>query len=57
MNIVHMNEGTKAEFELEGCVLTLGALIFDIDEEQLDTEKVISVFADTAGQLALEGDA
>jgi len=57
MNIVHMNEGPKAAFELEGCVLTLGELIFDIGEEQVDTEKVISVFADATGQLALEGDA
>lgn len=57
MNIVHMNDGAKAAFELEGCVLTLGPLIFDIGEEQFDTEKVISVFADPAGQLALEGDA
>lgn len=57
MNIVHMNEGAKAAFELEGCVLTLGSLIFDIGEEQLDTEKVISVFTDASGQLALDGDA
>lgn len=57
MNIEHMNEGEKAAFELEGCVLTLGSLIFDIGDEQADTERVISVFADAAGHLSLDGEA
>lgn len=56
MNIVHMNAGAKTAFELEGGVLTLGSLIFDIREAQTDTERVISVFTDAAGQLSLEGD-
>ncbi|MFN8682762.1 hypothetical protein ACDP63_16710 [Paracoccus sp. P2] len=58
MNIVHLNEGAKLAFELEGCVLTLGGtLTINLAEEQQDTERVISVFADAAGQPELEGDA
>ncbi len=56
MNIQHLNEGRKAEFELDGCELTLGNLVIDLAEEQRDNERVISVFAGTDGQLSLEGD-
>lgn len=57
MNIQHLNEGRKVEFELDGCELTLGGMVIDLEVEQRDTERVISIFADSAGQLSTEGDA
>ena len=57
MNIIHMNEGYKVAATLADCVLTLGAaLTIDIAEAQADTEQVITVFADAAGQLSYEGE-
>lgn len=58
MNIIEMNEGHKVTAALAECILTLGgALTIDIEAEQRDVERVITVFADAAGQLSLEGDA
>lgn len=58
MNIEHMNEGTKADFELVECVLSLGdgEIIIDLAEEQRDIERVISVFANSAAELHLTGE-
>ena len=58
MNIIDMNEGHKVTAALAECTLTLGGVLeIDIEAEQRDVERVITVFADAAGQLALEGDA
>lgn len=56
MNIMHMNEGAKAAFELDDCTLILGNLLIDLGEEREDTERVLSVFTDGDGQLSFEGD-
>jgi len=57
MNIIHMNEGHKITTSLDECILTLGgSLTIDIDEEQRDVERVITVFADASGALSFEGD-
>ena len=58
MNIIQMNEGHKVTATLDDCVLTLGgALAIDIDAEQSDVERAITVFVDAAGQLSYEGNA
>ncbi len=56
MNITHMNEGRKVALEVDGCTLILGNMLIDLNEEQEDTERVLSVFIDDGGQLSFEGD-
>ena len=57
MNIIQMNEGHKVTAAIADCVLTLGgALTIDIDAEQSDVERVITVFVDAAGELSYEGN-
>lgn len=58
MNVVSMNDGLKAAHSLAGTILTLSgsdALSLDLAEAERDTETVISVFADRACCLSLEG--
>lgn len=58
MNIIPMNEGRKVTVALAGAILTLGgALAIDIEAEQRDVERVITVFADVSGGLSFEGAA
>ncbi|TDE34122.1 hypothetical protein [Antarcticimicrobium sediminis] len=56
MNVTHMNEGHKVAYTLDGSILTIGeSVVLDLDEEQEDVERVISVFAGDDGTLSEDG--
>ncbi|WPZ28192.1 hypothetical protein T8A63_11020 [Sulfitobacter sp. OXR-159] len=56
MNVTHMNKGPKVAHSLEGSILTIGQnIVLDLNEEQEDVERVISLFVDDEGQLQESG--
>jgi len=44
MNITEMNDGAKAQWSLTGTTLTVAGVEIDLDAEQEDVQRVISVY-------------
>jgi len=46
MEIIHMNNGPKIDFQLENNILKIGDIEIDLKERQSDTETVINISKD-----------
>ena len=55
MIVTHLNSGRKAEFTVDGTVLTIGSLSIDLQERQGDVQRVIDVCLDTTYATIQEG--
>lgn len=55
MIVTHLNSGRKAEFSVNGTVLTIGSLSIDLQERQGDVQRVIDVCLDTTYTTVQEG--
>lgn len=55
MRVIHLNEGPKAEFHLDGTVLTIQGVQIDLAVRQKDTETVVTVSLDRDLKTAVEG--
>lgn len=55
MRIVHLNEGPKAAFSLQGTVLTVDGVSIDLATRQRDVQTVIDISRGRDLQTAAEG--
>lgn len=56
MNVTHMNEGHKVAYSLDGSILTIGeSVVLNLDEEQEDVARAVSIFAGDDGTLSQDG--
>ncbi len=55
MRVIHLNEGPKAEFSLNGTVLTVQGVQIDLAARQRDTQVVIDVSLGRDLQTAADG--
>ena len=55
MIVTHLNSGRKAEFTVDGTVLTIGSLSIDLAERQTDVQRIIDVCLDNGYTNIQEG--
>ena len=55
MIVTHLNSGRKAEFTVDGTVLTIGSLSIDLQERQGDVQRVIDICLDATYATVQEG--
>ena len=55
MIVTHLNNGRKAEFTVDGTVLTIGSLSIDLAERQTDVQRIIDVCLDNGYTTIQEG--
>ena len=55
MIVTHLNSGRKAEFTIDGTVLTIGSLSIDLAERQTDVQRIIDVCLDYGYTTLQEG--
>jgi len=55
MIVTHLNSGRKAEFAVDGTVLTIGSLSIDLAERQTDVQRIIDVCLDNRYATVQEG--
>lgn len=55
MIVTHLNSGRKAEFTVDGTVLTIGSLSIDLAERQTDVQRIIDVCLDNGYTTIQEG--
>lgn len=55
MIVTHLNSGRKAEFTVDGTVLTIGNLSIDLAKRQTDVQQVIDICLDNGYTTMKEG--